>query len=358
MIWPCSFAIAASIVSEAAMFATVGVGRFVRILPVTTVSAIVVSISILPPLVYVGAAGTVETSPVTPTVPAVAKAVAVLALPVKAPTNKSEVIDVKPANTVVTHVAVPAVVVKVSALLVPEIVTLSFRSIVITPKFVATVAAVVEMLLPPAISRSSSFKFKSNGPPVSPWYCNVFAPAALSTKAVVAILVVSLPSGWVIPVVAVFIVPSKSPANVVPVNVPPIVTLAGRLNLTFWAVTAVVTWRAVPSKSNVWLFKRTDDVPVSPIKSKSCSLFFPWTKAVVATSVELSVKAWVVAVEPSGKTTPAAGKLNLIVCPVLVDSIWLAVPNKLNVWLTKVTVWLPPVVPVNVNIEGSIIVST
>ena len=77
----------------------------------------------------------------------------------------------------------------------PEIVTLSFRSIVITPKFVATVAAVVEMLLPPAISRSSSFKFKSNGPPVSPWYCNVFAPAALSTKAVVAILVVSLPSG-------------------------------------------------------------------------------------------------------------------------------------------------------------------
>ena len=49
----------------------------------------------------------------------------------------------------------------VSALLVPDIVTLSFKSIVITPKFAATVAAVVEILLPPAISRSSSFKCKS-----------------------------------------------------------------------------------------------------------------------------------------------------------------------------------------------------
>ena len=95
-----------------------------------------------------------------------AKAVAVLALPVKGPVNKSDVIAVNPSNTVVTHVATPSVVVNVSALLVPDIVTLSFKSIVITPKFAATVAAVVEILLPPAISRSSSFKFKSNGPPV------------------------------------------------------------------------------------------------------------------------------------------------------------------------------------------------
>ena len=45
-----------------------------------------------------------------------------------------------------------------------------------------------------------------------------------------------------------------------------------------------------------------------------------------------------VAIEPSGNVTPAAGKLNVILCPALTDSIWLAVPSKLNVSLTKVTV--------------------
>jgi hypothetical protein len=109
----------------------------------------VVSISILPPLVYVGAGGTVDTSPVTPTVPADANAVAVLALPVKAPVNKSEVIDVNPSNTVVTHVAVAAVVVNVSAFIVPEIVTLLFKSNLISAIFVATAVAVDVMLDPP-----------------------------------------------------------------------------------------------------------------------------------------------------------------------------------------------------------------
>ena len=168
-----------------------------------------------------------------------------------------------------------------------------------------------------------------------------------------AINVESSPADCVTPVVAVFTVPKRSPAKVVPVNVPPIVTLVGKVNLTFWAVTAVVIWRFVPSKSNVWLFKRTDDVPVSPVKSKSCASSSVFTKAVVATKVELSAAAWVVAAEPSGKITPAAGKLNFIVWAVLTDSIWLAVPNKLNVSVVKFTVWLPPVVPTNVNTEGS-----
>ena len=49
MIWPCNFAIASSIVSDAAIVADVGVGKFVRTLPVTVVSAIVVAILIAPP---------------------------------------------------------------------------------------------------------------------------------------------------------------------------------------------------------------------------------------------------------------------------------------------------------------------
>ena len=97
-----------------------------------------------------------------------AKAVAVLALPVKGPVNKSDVIAVNPSNTVVTHVAVPAVVVNVPALLVPVIVTLLFKSIVTIPLFAVTVAAVTVIFESPLNSKSSVDRFKANGPVESP----------------------------------------------------------------------------------------------------------------------------------------------------------------------------------------------
>ena len=174
-----------------------------------------------------------------------------------------------------------------------------------------------------------------------------------------AINVESSPADCVTPVVAVFTVPKRSPAKVVPVNIPPIVTLVGKVNLTFWAVTAVVIWRFVPSKSNVSLFKRTDDVPESPVKSKSCASSSVFTKAVVATLVVLSVAAWVVADAPSGSISsvpePKAPSAKLIVKVWALLTVFISevVPNKLNAWVTKFTVWFPPVVPTNVNTEGS-----
>ena len=142
------------------------------------------------------------------------------------------------------------------------------------------------------------------------------------------------------PVVAVFTVPSKSPANVAPVYVPDIVTLDVKANVTVWPLPVVVIWFAVPAKVNAWLFNSTEPPPLPVRKSKSCESSILLAKAVVATLVELSEEACVVAVEPSGKTTPAVGNFKFIT-PILpatavaVVSIWLAVPVILKSSLTR-----------------------
>ena len=76
--------------------------------------------------------------------PARAKAVAVSALPCKGPIKRSEVIDVNPSNSVVTQVAVPAVVVNVSAFIVPVIVKSLLVASYIIPASPATVCAPVQ----------------------------------------------------------------------------------------------------------------------------------------------------------------------------------------------------------------------
>ena len=168
MIWPCSFAIAASIVSEAAIATDVGLGKFVKTFAVTVVSAIVVGIVTAPPDVYVCGPPVEVVSPVSVIAPEDAKAVAVLALPFKAPTKVVDVMEVNPVITVVVQEAIPAVVVNVPALLVPVIVTSLSKSIVTIPLLAATAAALTDIFESPLNSKSSVDKFKVNGPVESP----------------------------------------------------------------------------------------------------------------------------------------------------------------------------------------------
>ena len=134
-----------------------------------------------------------------------------------------------------------------------------------------------------------------------------------------------------------------------------------------WFEAAVVTCWFVPDTEKVSPVgppSITLPLPVSPEKSKSWASFSCLTKAVVATFTVLSATSWVVADAPFGSISsepdPKAPSAKLIVnvCALLTVLISEVVPSKLNVWLTKVTVWSPPVVPVNVNIEGSTILST
>ena len=70
----------------------------------------------------------------------------------------------------------------------------------------------------------------------------------------------------------------------------------GNCKLNPWLEALDSIWLAVPVIAKVWALRFTSPVPESPLKSKSEALSKPLTYAVVATFVELSVDAWVVAV--------------------------------------------------------------
>ena len=107
----------------------------------------------------------------------------------------------------------------------PDIVTVSSKLTITDPTFPVTAIVDVVILEPPSINNVSVERFKDSAVFKSPLYVNVLALDAASTYSVVAIKVELLRGACVTPVVAVFIVPSKSPANVAPVYVPVIVTL-------------------------------------------------------------------------------------------------------------------------------------
>ena len=89
-----------------------------------------------------------------------------LALPVKGPTNKADVILTPPVYVPVLPENVPSD--KVPACILPVIVTASSKSIVTIPLVPVTVAAVTVIFESPLNSKSSVDKFKANGPVASP----------------------------------------------------------------------------------------------------------------------------------------------------------------------------------------------
>ena len=96
--------------------------------------------------------------------------------------------------------------------------------------------------------------------------------ASVTAKAVVATSVLLVPDACVVAVVAVLIVPFKSPLNVVAVEVPLIVTELGNPIVTILPVALVSISLDVPATVNVSLSRSIAIVPLSVVISKSSAV--------------------------------------------------------------------------------------